>query len=335
MPRSTVPSGMPSRVVLLGPQTLEVTLGRVRAELEESGALPRDASIATVTAGWQERELEGDVLDAELDGRGVNLGLYRRFERVEREDPEYARAHRAAQDRLRLLRRAYNVRLAHMMEALAELGRLPDEAGLLAPERAAALEGIRELDERHLARVTEIRAEFRRAHPPDGRDPPARQREEVAEILRDVAAVAVAGGHVATLLNRMRTFGVGAGLAGKIVIAWSAGAMTLGRRVVLFHDRPPWGPGNAEAFENGLGVCPGVVALPYATRRLALEDRERTARMARRFAPDVCALLDAGTRLEWRGGEWRAIAAARRLAPEGGAVAMPARLTARPGRDRA
>lgn len=331
-PRGRAAGRAPGRVVLLGPQALEVTLGRVRADLEGEGVLPRDGRIATVTAGWQERELEEEVLSAELEGRGVNLGLYGRFERLQDEDPEYVRAHRATQDRLRLLRRAYNIRLARLIEALTALERLPGEPELLQEERAAALDAIRELDDRHLARVVEVRAALARTHDPAEREAVARHREEVAAILDGAAAVAVAGGHVATLLNRMRTFGLERGLEGKVVIAWSAGAMALGRRVVLFHDCPPWGPGNTEAFENGLRAYPGLVALPYASRRLALDDRRRTGRMARRFAPDACALLDAGTRLEWSDGRWRAVAAARRLAPGGGVVSMPARSRARGGR---
>jgi len=84
---------------------------------------------------------------------------------------------------------------------------------------------------------------------------------------------------------------------------------------VLFHDSPPWGPGHAEAGEVGLGLVPGVVALPHASERLRLDDAGRVSRFARRFEPDACVLLDAGVRLEWMDG-WRS-PEARRLAPSG------------------
>ncbi|MGH7540557.1 MAG: hypothetical protein ACRELC_06135, partial [Gemmatimonadota bacterium] len=219
-----MPGARPRRVVLLGPQALEITLGRVREELEREGVMPERAPVATVTAGWQEREGEGDVLDRELGGRGVGLALYARSERVAEEDPEFARAHREMQDRLKVLRRAYDIRLGHLIRAHHELLGVAGHGDdpVLARERDAALDAIRALDARHLERIREIRADLECAFDPSGREAIVRQRREVAEILRDVPAVAIAGGHVAALLNRLRLLDIGAALEGKVVMVTGA-----------------------------------------------------------------------------------------------------------------
>jgi len=82
------------------------------------------------------------------------------------------------------------------------------------------------------------------------------------------------------------------------VIAWSAGAMALADRIVLFHDRSPHGPGHPEVYGSGLSVVRDVVLLPHARARLLLDDTARMAVFARRFAPARCILLEAGTRVD-------------------------------------
>jgi len=131
------------------------------------------------------------------------------------------------------------------------------------------------------------------------------------------------------LLNRLNLFGLGDLLAGKILIALSGGAMVLSPRVVLFHDSPPQGPGHAEAFEDGLGLFPGIVPLPYGSQRLRTDDRERSGRFARRFAPATCVLLDAGTHVEWRRRGWRSVGEALAIQPDGGLAPLRARSRAR------
>jgi hypothetical protein len=83
-----------------------------------------------------------------------------------------------------------------------------------------------------------------------------------------------------------------------VVIAWSAGAMALTERVLLFHDRAPHGPAHAEFLDAGLGWIPGCVLLPHARRRLRTGDAERMAELARRAAPARCVVLDDGARLD-------------------------------------
>ena len=85
------------------------------------------------------------------------------------------------------------------------------------------------------------------------------------------------------------------------MIAWSAGAMALADRIVLFGDRSPQGPGHPEVYGSGLSVLRDVVLLPHARARMLLDDTPRMAVFARRFAPARCVLLDSGTRIELDG----------------------------------
>ncbi len=294
----------PSRVVLLGPQRPSPDVGGVVAGLGEAGP------VALVTAGWQEWEEDDAPIREALGPGAFNLRLYGRAEAVWKEDPELARGHRKLQDDVRLLRRAYNVRLARAMDAWTELQGLPGSPEVLDGEREAALAAVRELDRHHADGVVELREAFYRAYDPLMRASVGRQREEVRHALEHVRVVVVEGGHVPALLNRLRLFGVDRLLQGKTVVACSGGAMALASQVVLFHDTPPWGPGHAEMGEVGLGIFPGVVALPHGSARLRLDDPGRVSRMARRFAPDVCVVLDPGTRLDWDG-RWHSHGARR------------------------
>jgi hypothetical protein len=127
----------------------------------------------------------------------------------------------------------------------------------------------------------------------------------------------IAGGHVAVLLNRLMMFDI-LGLTGdRPIIAWSAGAMVLTERVVLFHDHPPYGPPIAEVLDTALGVARGLVVLPHPRLRLRLDDAERVATLARRFSPAVCVALDHGARITLEDGEVASGAHLQRLAADG------------------
>ena len=75
------------RITVLGPQRWP-TLDAVVRSLDVAGP------VATVTAGWQEREPDDAELDGLLGGRGINLGLHARWQDVLERDPEYAAAER-------------------------------------------------------------------------------------------------------------------------------------------------------------------------------------------------------------------------------------------------
>ena len=106
------------------------------------------------------------------------------------------------------------------------------------------------------------------------------------------------------------------------VIAWSAGAMALSERIVLFHHRPPQGANNSAVVAPGLGIAPGIVAFPHASRRLELADPRLVSLLARRFAPDLCVALDPECRFDFDGTRWRGDRC-RQLTPSGALASLP------------
>lgn len=284
-----------TRVVLLGSQRARPTLGDVVRDLGLRGP------FATITAGWQEWEAEDGALSDRLGGAVRPLALYARAERVAASDPELAVAHGTMQAELRALQALYARQLGHAADAWMELLGADAPPAVLGPERDAALEAIRRLDAHHLARIEEMRADFEARTGLPERPSVARERRDIERALDGIEAVVIEGGHAAVIHNRMSLFGIAPLLGGRTVIGCSAGAMVLGTRVVLYDDSPALGRGHAEVGLPGLGLVPGVVALPNATARLRLGDAERMRRLALRIAPDRCALLDPGDRLDWDG----------------------------------
>lgn len=278
------------KTVLLGPQR-SPTLDDVVQSLDLAG------QFATITAGWQEREPDDEELDYQLDGRSVNLALYARWLDVLDRDPEYAAADRRLREVLDELQQLYLLRLDHALDAVYALQRRPGSAVLRSSAVTEAIEAVRSLDAAHLARIDEVNAGFYQDWPPHDRTVIAHHRGVVARLLDDVAALIVTGGHVGVLVSAMHLFNVAASLDAP-VIAWSAGAMALSERVVLFHDRAVQGPGNAELHGPGLSLLRGVVPLPHASARLLLDDAARMSVFARRFAPSRCVLLDVGSRVD-------------------------------------
>jgi hypothetical protein len=303
---------MPPPLVLLGPQRKNPTLVTAFDEMGLEG------SVAAVTAGWQEREAEVEEMREHLGRPVANLMLHERGERLFAADPSFAALYRARQERLRQLQELYRLRLAPTLRAAREV--LAREGGedLLEPERRAAIQAVRALDAHHLRRVAAAHEEFEARARPLARPALLRHRSELARLLRPCAALAIAGGHVAVLLNRLRLFGILELAGDRPIIAWSAGAMALGSRIVLFHDNPPQGAGDAEVLERGLSLFQDLLPLPHAGRRLNLGDPLRVSLLARRFAPQVPVVLDPGARLARRGaGGWRPGPGTESLSREG------------------
>lgn len=298
-------------IVLLGPQRLRPILAGVVADLAVDGR------IAAVTAGWQEREEEDDELAEHLSGRTFNLRLHRRAEKVFAADPELAGGHRERQQRLKQAQALYRVRLDHAMAAVRDLMQRDGEPELLAAERKSAFDAVRRLDSGHLKRIRAIHEEFEEGWSPLERSAVVKERRELAKALAGAGAVAVAGGHVAVLLNRLRLFGIDRFLGELPVLAWSAGAMALAERVILFHDSPPQGFGNAEVLEAGLGLYGRIQPFPHARRRIRLQASDRVSELARRFAPRMCVPMDEGDYLKIDGTALWAEAPLRRLTVTG------------------
>jgi hypothetical protein len=278
-------------VTLLGPQR-RPTLDRVLSSLQIGGP------VAAINAGWQEREADDGELLSMLDGRGVNLRLHARWMDVLAQDPDYARAereHRAVLDETQQL---YRLQLDYALRATYEIAQRADghprtRAGALDD----ALATVRTADELHLVRVRQLREAFDAAWLPAEREVVAKHRHEVRGVLDGAECLCIAGGHVGELLHALRLFDVVAALPGRVV-AWSAGAMALTDRVVLFHDFAAQGPAPSEVLDAGLGVVTAVIALPHARRRLRIDDPLRMSVLERRFEPATCVRLDDGARMD-------------------------------------
>jgi hypothetical protein len=295
----------------LGPQYRDPNLRDCLAAMGLRGP------YVSITAGWQEREGEIDELRAHVAADVQDLGLYIRTEHVYAEDPALAAAYRERQDALQEMQDHYRLRLAALKSVAQELAELPGDSAPLRLARRAALGDVRRLDRQHVAAAVREHASFTREWHPARRASLVPHVTEIRRHLDAASAVFVAGGHVAVLLNRMRLFGLGSLLKGKPLIAWSAGAMAVSERVVLFHDRTAQGVSNAEVLDVGLGLVRGIVPLPHAEARLVLEDAGRVRLFARRFAPAQCLALDHGTLARWHRGRLAETRALRRLSRTG------------------
>jgi hypothetical protein len=299
------------RTVLLGPQRFLTTAGTVVR------SIAADGPVATVTAGWQDREPADDELHQVMDGRSRNLHLYERLTDVITTDERFAAqalAHRDAMDELAGI---YSLRLQRSLESVYAVARRPARADLADAAFADAVRDVRDIDAWYLRMVDQLYGELEAAASPDASEPIARHRHEVAELLGDAAVLAVAGGHVGILLRCLRLFAV-LPPPELPVVAWSAGAMAMTERVVLYNDRGPQGVQGAEVWDRGAERVRDVVAMPHARRRLRLDDPVHAKVFVRRFAPATCLLLDDGTQVEI-GADGKVPAGARVLTETGAA----------------
>ncbi|MDQ3368086.1 MAG: peptidase E [Myxococcota bacterium] len=287
----------PGTVVLLGPQGPTPDVGAVLAELGIRGP------VALVRAGYQEREAEDAAMVATLGVPAVNLGLHARSNEVFRDDALFSTAYQARQQRLRHMQSFYRVRLEKIEDAARTVSVRHVDPELLAQEEKVSVDQFRHLDADHVERCDSLRGAFQVRWRLGERPLIARHRAELRTILAGVEAVVIAGGHVASLLNRLALFDVLGLAGGKPVIAWAAGAMVLTDRIVLFHDYPPYGSDIAQVLDAGFGHAPGIVVLPDPRRRVNLGARTGIQRFARRMAPATCVAMDHGTRLVFERGE--------------------------------
>lgn len=276
--------------ILLGPQSPERNVGAAVARLPAG-------PMAVISAGWQEAEGDLDEL-ARVVGRDVeDLRLYQRVEDVTGRDASLADAIRARQERLVDLQHLYRLRLKQLAVAARRMLEAEGRADLLAAEQRHAVAQLRALDRHHLYRTETIWRQFLEAYNPVSHPLLARQAADMGDILQRSAGVIITGGNIAVLVNRMRLLGVDRMLGNCPIVAWSAGAMALTSRIVLFHERSPEGRRDAEMLGAGCGIISGYVFLPDAKRRLRTRDRLRVGLMSRRFVPDVCVALDNGAEL--------------------------------------
>lgn len=280
-------------VVLLGPQR-RPSLDRLVTSLGLTGP------FATISSGWQEREKDDSELDRHLGGSSRNLHLWHRMQDVFECDPQYAAAHRDRRAQLLELQELYQLGLSHTVQFLDELrSRTAGSTIIRGLALDDAVQVLRGMDKQHIARVGEINAQFYAQYPPHERPAIARHRREVSDILAESQALVLTGGHIVELIDSLHLFNVNAaGMTRMPIIAWSAGAMALTSQVVLFDEYAVRGPGCSEVFDLGLGVLPGIVALPSAKQRLRTDDKVNMGLLAKRFEPNVCLPLDPGARVQ-------------------------------------
>jgi len=295
----------PRTIALLGPQGATPDVGAVVRELGIKGP------IALVSAGYQERESDDAELVAALGVPAVNLTLHARGKHVFKHAPEFTAAYQARQQRLRHMQGFYRTRLDGTEDAARKISLRYVEPELLEQEEKVSVDQFRHMDNDHVERCQAVRAAFDRAWSPDNIEPLAKHRREVRELMATTDALVISGGHVASLLNRLQLFDVLGNVGAKPIIAWSAGAMVLTDRVVLFHDYPPYGSDIAQVLDAGFGLVPGFVVLPDARRRINLDAQAGIQRFARRMAPATCVAMDHGARLIFEDGAVRSARATR------------------------
>ncbi len=296
---------------LLGPQRPTVNLATAFRTLDD------DQPVAVVSAGWQEAEGDIDDVHEIIQCPLVDLRLYQRAEKVLAQAARLREIYRERQDRLQELQRLYRLRLSPSMLAARDLLQIDGDPAILKHEQSHAVAQQRVLDRHHLRRICAIHKDFD-TRIADERPPILIEHvAEIAAVLSRCQTVIIPGGNVAVLLNRLRLFDLGPSLAAKNIIAWSAGAMVLSDKVVLFHDNTPQGDRDAEVFDSGLGIVNELVFLPDAKHRLKLKDKIGVALFCRRFAPATCVTLDSGSLLRYQDGRIVAAEEVRRLSRSG------------------
>lgn len=270
-----------------------------------------DGPIVVLTAGWRADETDDEALRRYLGPDVVVLPLYSWFEVVMRELPQLRAEYRARQDALVGLRRLHRLRLHPALAVASDLFEETHRDSLTEEYLALALEDVRRIDGQLLQSASAIHERHAVASAPWLTSPVVgRLRARATEALRSARAVVLTGGHVAVLLNRLQFFGVDEvlrelGAEGRPIFAWSAGAMVLADKIVLFYDDPPDGPAYPELLDYGFGLVRNVVLLPHARQRLRLDDPVRVGSLATRFGPSPCIGLENGAWLVQQGeGEW-------------------------------
>jgi peptidase E len=271
-----------------------------------------EGTILVLTAGWRHEETDDEALRRHLGPDVVVLPLYTWFEVVMKELPELRAAYRARQDAWIRMRSLHRYRLTPALNVVQDLwaAAVNGDDPVMRRELDGAMAHVRALDVELCNHVEAIRSDHAAAiDAQKGHKVVTNMVENAKKAIADARVVVITGGHVAVLLNRLRFFGVDLALAerhaaGGNIVAWSAGAMILTERVVLFYDDPPDGPSHPELLGPGIGLVKDIVMLPHARQRLRLDDANRVALLAQRMGPTACIGLENGAWLARDGDEW-------------------------------
>jgi hypothetical protein len=304
-------SNAPFRL-LLGPQRPVVNLD---SAIANSGI--GDSPIAVISAAWQEAEGDIDDIQSLIANPLHDLSLYQRAEAVFAADDGLFAAYRARQDQLIEQQRMYRLRLRQLTIAAREILRSKGDPAALADERRHAISQLRALDRHHLRQIRKINARFDEPLSVTHNDLLAENVAEIKEVLSGIETVMITGGNVVVLMNRLSLFGFDSLLHDKNIVGWSAGAMVLCDRIVLFHDRMPQGRRDPEVMCQGLGIVPGTVLLPDARGRVRKTERVRSSLFSRRFSPATSLTLDNASLLMMQDGKVRDSQSVQHISREG------------------
>ncbi|MES2641611.1 MAG: hypothetical protein V4850_19120 [Myxococcota bacterium] len=251
--------------------------------------------IALVSAGWRHDEARDEPLREAVGVPVQNLGLYASFRLLEREASDLVSTYTLKQSSLRRIKERYRMAIVPALAGCRELWARRRDAD--CPWFQQAILHLQTIDKLFLGESDRLHREYDEQARPFAHRRVRAELDRLRKALDDCHAVLIAGGHVGVLRNRLAFFGFDEWLRNRRVFAWSAGAMALTDRVVLFHDHTTYGVGLAEILDRGLGLVPGVVFLPHARERLALDDVENVAILSKRFGPSIAIGLQNGALL--------------------------------------
>lgn len=298
--------------LLLGPQRPTVN---IHSAMKSAGF--GDGPISVISAGWQEAEGDLGGLQEFVKNPLSDLRIYQRAEQLFAADTALHEAYRMRQSRLQEQQRFYRLRLRQLAIAARATLRTDGDRAIVAAERRHAVSQLRALDRHHLSQVRKLHARLDAAISAGSHPLLEEHAAAIRNELSQFETVLITGGNVVVLMNRLRLFGLPDLLRDKNIVAWSAGAMALCDRIVLFHDKLPQGRRDAEILATGTSIVPGIVVLPDATHRLRSGDALRVSLFDRRFSPDTCMTLNNGALLLFDGESLKESKAVKRMTRTG------------------
>lgn len=287
-------------LTILGPERPE---GALPGVLQKHGVT---GPLALVSAGWRYDEARDEPLRAAVPNEIRNLRLYDRFRTIEHEAPDLISRYTAKQDAIRRVKQRYRMRVQTGLASATAL--FAEHGDITCRWFLQAIRHLQETDELFLAEARALHDRFELEAKPGDHPLVRKEREAIREELSGCVALLVAGGHVGVLRNRCFFFDLGPVLNHRPLYAWSAGAMLMTERVLLYHDRTAYGPGTAEFLDQGFGLLRNTVFLPHARERLDLENIRNLTVLAHRLAPRRVIGLENGAVFE--GGSYSGAAGA-------------------------
>lgn len=316
---------MSGQIHILGPQMPKPNIANVLNNHCRRGP------IAVISAGWRYDESEIQALTRDIQREVYHLPLYEWFDEMGAIEPELSGLHRMRQRRIKAYKKVYQLQLKAALDVWEQVRELyKKNRSLYDQDEQEACQHVCEIDEACLSRLEEIRDDFSALQQPWLHETAIPLFERIAYTFSQCAGVIITGGHVPVLRNRMYFFGLEHLLRetleeGRHLFAWSAGAMTLTDRIVLYYDDPPLGIRHPEILDTGLGIISDTIFLPHASTRLKLSEPERIEKFARRFQPATCICLENGAHIIYDENGMEDLSVARtafRLSTEGTKLAL-------------